>query len=198
MYVIFYNNKPIYLSDNASNCTNLKSFDFNNIDIFDLLNQLKKDHLKGFCLIDDNITALFQNVIKNFKVIEAAGGLVFNDVKELLFIFRNGKWDLPKGKVEKGESVSQTALREVTEECGVNNLKLDSFFDKTYHIYELNNRFIFKITHWFKMTSTQKITLVPQLEEGITKAVFLNNEAQKEALKNTYPNIKLLIENFKK
>jgi len=196
MYVIFYNNKPIYLSDSKSNCANLKSFDFKSVAIFDLLNQLKKDHFKGFCLIDDNIDALFQNLIKNFEVIEAAGGLVFNDAKELLFIFRNGVWDLPKGKVDKGESVSQAALREVTEECGVIDLKLESFFDKTYHIYEFNNRYIFKITHWFKMTTIKKITLVPQLEEGITKAVFLNNEAQKEAFKNTYPNIKLLVENL--
>ncbi len=198
MYVIFYNDKPIYLSDDESDCSKLKSSDFKSVDIFKMLDKLKNNELNGFCLTDKNTSKLYQNFIKHFKVIEAAGGLVFNKNKDLLFIYRNDIWDLPKGKIEKGESVSNTALREVEEECGVQYLKLGNFIDKTYHIYEYKNQFIFKITHWFKMICDNNQKLVPQLEEDITKVVFLDENMQKEALKNTYTNIKILVESFNK
>jgi hypothetical protein len=196
MYVIFYNNKPIYLSDNTPNCDNLKSFDFKDIDIFKILNQLKNDTLKGVCLIGDKPLVMFKKLIHKFKLIEAAGGLVYNDKKELLFIFRDGVWDLPKGKIEKSEKTAEAALREVEEECGIVDLQLGDFIDKTYHIYQFKNQPVFKITHWYKMTSNQCTELVPQLEEGITKAVFLDKNGQEKALQNTYPNIKMLIDTY--
>jgi len=198
MYVIFYNNKPIYLSDNEYNCGKLKSVDFKSVDIFKMLNQLKNDKLNGFCLTDKNTFKLYQNFTKHFKVIEAAGGLVFNEANDLLFIFRNGVWDLPKGKIEKGELTTLSALREVEEECNVQHLQLGNFVDKTYHIYEYKNKLIFKITHWFKMTCDGNQKLAPQLEEGITKVEFLDKKMQTEALKNTYTSIKILIDNFNK
>jgi len=196
MYVIFYNNKPIYLTDNKSNCTNFKLFNYNSYIVFELLIKIKNNLLDGFCFKDDNLDELYKKFIKNFKVIEAAGGLVFNEANDLLFIFRNGVWDLPKGKIEKDETIAQAAIREVEEECGITDLKLGDFIDKTYHIYEYKNKLIFKVTHWFKMSCAKEQELVPQLEEAITKVVFLNKKNQAEALNNTYPNIKLLVESI--
>jgi len=198
MYVIFYNNKPIYLTDSKSNCNNLKSFNYDSYIVFELLNKIKNNLLDGFCFKEDNSDELYKKFIKNFKVIEAAGGLVFNEANDLLFIFRNGVWDLPKGKVEIGESVEKAALREVKEECSVQHLKLGDFIDKTYHIYEYKSKLIFKITYWFKMTCSGSQKLVPQLEEDITKVVFLDKKMQTEALKNTYTSIKILVDNFNK
>ncbi|MBE9490133.1 MAG: NUDIX domain-containing protein, partial [Bacteroidetes bacterium] len=132
---------------------------------------------------------------KNFKVIEAAGGVVQNDEKAVLFIFRNKKWDLPKGKVEKDESIQETALREVEEECGVFDLKLGDFITKTYHIYEYKKQQILKISHWYKMKSSTK-SLKPQIEEDITEVVWKNDNQIQLALKNTYPNIKLLLKSL--
>jgi len=196
MYVIFYNNKPIYLTDNKSNCNHLKLFNYNSHIVFELLNKIKNNLLDGFCFKDNNPDELYKKFIKNFKVIEAAGGLVFNETHDLLFIFRNEVWDLPKGKIEKDETIAQAAIREVEEECGITDLQLGDFIDKTYHIYEHKNKFILKITHWFKMYCDNKQKLVPQLEEAITKVVVLNKKSQAEVLNNTYPNIKLLVESI--
>jgi len=197
MYVIFYNNKPIYLTDNQVNFKEDKYYDIDKKPLLELIKDIDNGKIDSAYFRHKDLNYLYKKFTANFKVIEAAGGLVYNDKKELLFIFRNDVWDLPKGKVEKGESVEKAALREVEEECGVSDLKLENFIDKTYHIYEYKSKLIFKITHWFKMASNQNTALVPQLEEGITKAVFLDKQAQKEALKNTYPNIKLLLENLK-
>ena len=113
---------------------------------------------------------------------------------EVLFIFRNKKWDLPKGGIEKGEEIEDTAIREVEEETAVKGLKIIRKLPKTYHIFKRNGRYKLKITHWFEMTSTFSGELIPQAEEGIEKVAWLNPEQIQEALKNSYENIKLLFE----
>ena len=123
---------------------------------------------------------------------KAGGGLVYNAKKEVLFIFRNGKWDLPKGGIDKGEAIEDTAIREVEEETGVGNLIVTEKLQKTYHIFKRNGRFKLKITHWFEMQSTFEGIPEGQAEEGIEKVAWLNPEQIKEALKNSYENIKLL------
>jgi len=198
MYVIFYNNVPIYLTRNLSDCQNVKTYDIDKTPVFELLAKIDASTLKSVCFLHKDGTYLYKAFVSQFKIIEAAGGVVYNEKNELLFIFRNDVWDLPKGKVEKDEKIDAAALREVAEECGVSNLKLRNFIDKTYHIYKFKNQFVFKITHWYKMTSNRCTELIPQLEEGITKAVFLDKVGQEKVLQNTYPNIKLLIKNFKK
>ncbi|RZJ75129.1 MAG: NUDIX domain-containing protein, partial [Flavobacterium sp.] len=122
-------------------------------------------------------------------VIKAAGGLVTNANGEYLFIFRNKKWDLPKGKVEKKEKIKIAAVREVEEECGVIIETRDQLLCKTYHMYELGNKVILKRTNWYKMTVKGLPTLVPQVEEGITEAVWVAPTLVSEKTKNTYPLI---------
>ena len=138
--------------------------------------------------------AIFKKLKEKIPVQKAGGGLVYNKNGEILFIFRNGKWDLPKGGKEKGEKMSLAALREVEEETGVNQLTVTKKLQKTYHIFKRNGKYKLKVTHWFEMQSGFEGIPVPQENEGIEKVAWLNPEEVKEALKNSYENIKLLFE----
>jgi ADP-ribose pyrophosphatase YjhB (NUDIX family) len=121
---------------------------------------------------------------------------VVNQKEELLFIERNEKWDLPKGRTEKNENIETTSLREVEEETGVQELELDSFLGKTYHIVRQKGRFQLKITHWYLMRTAYEGPLSPQLEEGITQAVWKTPEDARASLTNAYSNVKLLVQNY--
>ena len=122
-------------------------------------------------------------------MIEAAGGLVFNKEEQILMIFRNGKWDLPKGKLEIGESVEECAIREVEEECGIYGLDIIDKLLETYHTYSLKGEEILKRTYWYKMRTDFDGELVPQIEEGITKVSWVSKDQISEKLKNSYGNI---------
>ena len=135
-----------------------------------------------------------KKIKEKIPVCKAGGGLVYNQKGEVLFIFRNGKWDLPKGGTEKGEEIDETALREVEEETGVGKLSISRKLQKTYHIFKRNGKYKLKVTHWFEMKSGFEGIPVPQENEGIEKVAWLNPEEVKEALKNSYENIKLLFE----
>lgn len=128
-----------------------------------------------------------------YMILEAAGGIVINDKNCLLMIFRNGKWDLPKGKIEKGEESDTAAIREVYEECGVSGLNLKKQLNTTYHTYPYKEEKVLKKTFWFLMNTSDSNNLVPQLEEGITDARWLTRGQAKEALKNTYTSISDLL-----
>ena len=111
----------------------------------------------------------------------------------MLFIYRNSKWDLPKGKVEKGESVDEAALREVEEETGVKGLEITKPLEMTYHIFKRNGRYRIKITYWFEMKTNYDGKLVAEENEGITKVAWLDKVQTQKALHNSYANIKLLV-----
>ena len=132
------------------------------------------------------------------KKIFAAGGLVTNDKNELLMIFRRGKWDLPKGKLDEGESLEACALREVQEETGVKNLELKNRVGITYHEYfdKYSKTDVIKETHWFAMHTNNASKLIPQTDEDIEYIIWADKIALEECLKNTYPNIKEIIEKF--
>ncbi|WP_235969793.1 NUDIX hydrolase [Pedobacter planticolens] len=140
-------------------------------------------------LITKTPKELLKSIKKKLTLIKAAGGLVENAKGEFLFIFRNKKWDLPKGKVEKGEKVKDTAVREVEEECGVKIEKREERLCKTYHIYELGGKVILKRTSWYKMFVKGSPKLIPQKEEGITTASWVAPLGIKVKMKNTYPLI---------
>ncbi len=132
------------------------------------------------------------------KKIIAGGGLVFNDKKELLMIFRRGFWDLPKGKLDKGETIEACALREVEEETGVKNLKLGKLVGITHHAYfdEYSGRDVVKETHWFKMKVKGRQKLVPQTEEDITEIKWVKEKELDKFLENTYANIVEIVEKY--
>ena len=137
----------------------------------------------------------FEKFTTNFDLIVAAGGKVTNNEGKTLFIFRLGKWDLPKGKLEKKESVEQAAIREVEEECGISQLTILNHIKDTYHIYELNDKLVLKQSIWYEMKTTDTAKLVPQTEENITDARWMTTkEIENIVLKNTYPSIKEVLE----
>ena len=196
MYKVFVNDKPIIITSSSKNEKNLPTYSFSEINFKDVLLKLQDTSTLGIILIAANLELDWQLFIKNLKVIPAAGGLVLNDEKSVLFIYRNKVWDLPKGGIEKGESKEIAAIREVEEECGITNLSILKQLTTTYHIYDYKGLNL-KQTFWFLMHSNDTSALTPQLEEGITKVAFLNSKKIKSALLNTYTNIKLVYDAYK-
>lgn len=144
-------------------------------------------------IIGNNVNELFEKVKQQFAYIEAAGGLIKQD-QNYLFIFRLGKWDLPKGKLDQGETPDKAAVRECEEECGISGLKIEKELPSTYHIYPYKGRHALKTTYWYLMNSNDKKQLVPQTEENITKAEWLDLSAIKNTvIMNTYPSVLDLI-----
>ena len=132
--------------------------------------------------------------MNNIKKIIAAGGLVQNSEGKFLFIFRRGKWDLPKGKVDKHERVETAAIREVEEECGIKELEIIHPITITIHPYEQKGKKILKETHWFFMKTKWEGALVPQQEEDITEAVWAGEKEIENFLNNTYDTIREVVQ----
>ncbi|WP_456421139.1 NUDIX hydrolase [Lutibacter sp.] len=193
MYKVFVNDCPIILTDNKKISTGFEKIDFKSVTIIKIVEDFFQNKYKGIYLLCDNsLEECWEQFKLKFTIQEAAGGKVLNVNNDVLFIYRFDKWDLPKGKLEKGESIEQCAIREVEEECGVTNLKIEKELQTTYHIFKHKNKTILKITYWFLMNTNFNGKLKPQLEEAITQVVFKNKEETKKALLNTYANIKLL------
>ena len=188
-YKIYINDHTLFIADTApkqiSKMNQLAATDFDFVSFYKSLKKGQKEYL----LLSKNPKELFRTIRKKLTIIKAAGGLVENAKGGFLFIFRNKKWDLPKGKVEKNEKLKVTAVREVEEECGVKIERREERLCKTYHIYELNGKVILKRTNWYKMYVKGAPKLIPQVEEGITDAEWVTASEVKEKLKNTYPLI---------
>ncbi len=134
------------------------------------------------------------------KIIIAAGGLVTNEKNELLMIFRRGFWDLPKGKLDAGETIEHCAVREVEEETGVNDVKLAGLIGKTYHEYfdKWIGEDVMKETWWYEMAVKGNPALVPQTEEDIEQIVWAKEIDLKKYLADSYPNIVEIIGKWRK
>lgn len=128
-----------------------------------------------------------------YTIMEAAGGLVKNSKGKLLMIFRNGKWDLPKGKIEAGEAPDDAAVREVAEECGIRDLKIIRPASVSYHTYPYKDKKVLKRTYWYLMSTTDEGEPVPQLEEGISKAAWKGHKGMETALSKSYRSINWLL-----
>lgn len=131
-------------------------------------------------VISEDLPQLKEDFFTMYKIHKASGGVVYNEKNEVLAIYRMGYWDLPKGKMDKGETIEQTAIREVQEETGVEHLELGEFICDTYHTYKSKSgKRILKWSTWFKMTTTDT-ELTPQAEEDIEQAVWLDINTLKE------------------
>jgi len=197
MYKVFVNEKKLLLSKQPEELEKKLSYEsFTTLEIaLDLLENTSVKEINVFGENIDEIWAEFQNL---FRIIEAAGGLVSNDKGDMLFIKRLGKWDLPKGKMEKGESREESAVREIEEETGLSNVELLHFINTTYHIYiERNGEKILKCTHWFEMNFFGEDTSKPQIEEGITEVAWKNTtQIENEVFPSTFKNIELIVKEF--
>jgi 8-oxo-dGTP pyrophosphatase MutT (NUDIX family) len=141
-----------------------------------------------------NVDMLFKLFILRFKITKAAGGAVISKKDEVLMIFRHGRWDLPKGKKNKGEKNKETALREVMQETGLQKLEIKKKLSITYHFYRRNKRLIIKKTHWFTMKAKRKQEMIPALEEGIVKVKWIPFEKAKKKSNKTFRSITEVLE----
>jgi 8-oxo-dGTP pyrophosphatase MutT (NUDIX family) len=194
MYKVFVNDKPLFLTNQLLKETDFQLFLLDSIDIEKLIINMFTNKVNKCYLYHPDEKVILKKLKEKIPVQKAGGGLVYNTKGEVLFIFRNGKWDLPKGGKNKFEKLAKTAVREVQEETGVDDLNVTEKLIKTYHIFKRNGRFKLKITQWYKMTSTYSGILTAQAEEGIEQVAWLDAAQAKEALANSYENIKLLFE----
>lgn len=160
------------------------------IDIHTLVNMFKaSESLNRIYIPTEDVSWMYRRLCAEFKEVDAAGGLVANRRGDFLLISRNGLWDLPKGHREAGEDVATTALRQVQEETGVDQLELGSLICVTDHCYFRGGVWHLKHTYWYNMLYTNPVDLTPQREEDITKAAWVAKSSLPPFLKNTFPSI---------
>ena len=141
-------------------------------------------------IINDDVANYFTQLGSKYTIIQAGGGLVYNDRNDILMIFRRGKWDLPKGKLDIGETIEECALREVSEETGITGLTLGNKICETWHVYTEKGKDLVKHTTWFKMHSSDTKTLVPQIEEDISEVHWVDTKNLTPYISNTYQAIR--------
>jgi len=193
MLKIFVNDKPIILTTKVEKEKGFKNYFLKSVNLSKVIRELNRTSLKEARLIHKKEEKLLKKFLKKLPNVVAGGGKVLNDKGEVLFIYRNDKWDLPKGKTEKKENIETTAIREVEEETGVKGLEITKPLETTYHIFKRNGRYRIKITYWFEMKTSYNGKLIPEEKEGITKVAWLNEKEIPKVLSNSYANIRELI-----
>lgn len=148
----------------------------------------KNQSIKIICKNPQEEKVLWKDIKKYFLLERAAGGIVFKE-NSVLSIYRLKRWDFPKGHVEMGETDNQTAIREVMEETGIDELSICKDLGYTYYVFSRNNQFILKETHWYQMQTTSNKILVAQAEEGIEKATWIPINNINTVISNTYPSL---------
>jgi ADP-ribose pyrophosphatase YjhB (NUDIX family) len=198
MYIkIYFNNKPMFLCDEVDKTLEpyLHHDDAVYIDEFSthainaMLHEMEQPKVHAGIYYNPNLEALKKAFWKKFTVIKAAGGLVFNKENNLLLIFRRGHWDLPKGKLDPGETLAECAVREVQEETGLTNIELQDTLMTTYHTYHENGKFILKESYWYQMKVNSKQLLIPQLSEDIRQAIWADESKTTDCLKDAFSSV---------
>ena len=181
IYKIFINETPLFLTNTEGVLDAWKNDDKTLISnylgkkkflhpIIDLLEKSKKYNRVVVC--SNDLEKLWHDFQSIYKIIEAAGAVVRNEKNQVLMIFRRNSWDLPKGKIDDGESPEQAAVREIQEETGLNDVKLSELIGYTYHTYDMKGKRILKKTWWYAM-STPETSLTPQTSEDIEEAIWV-------------------------
>ncbi len=162
--------------------------------LFRLLADKKLRKLTTLTLVSPDKKILTAAIKSRYKIIEAAGGVVEKDGK-ILMMYRLGKWDLPKGKMDKGETFKETAVREVEEECRV-KVQLEKKICTTWHTYTQNGNRILKQTKWYAMSCLDDKRMAPQKEEGIEQLVWVGEAAALEMASTTYRSIQFVCHKY--
>lgn len=195
MYKVFVNESLLIFSDSQAQPNNSGTLMAKPEDTERIIRNL----LSGVFSTTDYLIPFSDTETENylstrFETVTAAGGIVLNKDGKILWIFRRGKWDLPKGKADAGETPEQTAIREVQEECGIKTLRIKDFLGNAYHIYPITKgkKAVFKTTHWFLM-ETDDSKFIPQQEEDITEIRFFAGD-EKTPLENTFRSLRAFLE----
>lgn len=191
---VFINDRPLFFTADIEVELANKLIEYESEEsVLKAIELLEKGFVQELFLFHADIQALKSKFLGLFHPVEAAGGVVKNKKGNILFIFRHGKWDLPKGKLEQNEDPETCALREVEEECGIGELKLTRSLCSTYHSYIQDKQRNLKHTYWYEMEYMGNDKPKPQLEEHITAAAWLNKGKLTKALSNTYNSIREVI-----
>jgi 8-oxo-dGTP pyrophosphatase MutT (NUDIX family) len=200
---IYFGEKPVYLCDTLT--TEIDDVrhhpdavfidELSTAAINSLLHEIEKKEFHAGIIFNENFNKLKKEFFKHFKFVKTGVCLVKNKADEVLLIFRRGKWDLPKGKLDDGETLTECALREVQEETGLRKIKLGEEISTTYHTYIEFGKHILKESHWFMMLSKGDETFKPQGEEDITEIRWVRKEDLKNYLDNTFPTIVSVLKN---
>lgn len=198
MYVkIYFSDKPLFLCDMLTD--EIRAYarhdDAVLIDeltppaVNSMIHEMRREKVHAGIFVNPDLNTLKKAFWKKFMLVQAAGGLVTNGEAQWLFMLRRGKWDLPKGKLDPGETLERCAVREVGEETGLKQVRLEGPLPVTYHTYDENGHHILKETHWYRMTASPEQAVRPQLEEEITELVWAGRDRIGAFVKNTYPSI---------
>jgi 8-oxo-dGTP pyrophosphatase MutT (NUDIX family) len=198
MYIkIYFGNKPLFLCDNVDET--LQPYvhhddavfidELNTHTVKSMIHEMELEKIHAGVFYHTDLPELTRAFYKKFTIIQAAGGLVTNEKKQFLMIFRRGKWDLPKGKLDKGEKLEACALREVEEETGLKGVELLSPLLITYHTYHEGTKFILKESHWYSMQVKGKQQLVPQTEEDIHDIQWVTPKEAVQLFPATFPSV---------
>jgi len=199
MYIkVFFNDKPLFLCDQID--AEIEPYvhhddavlidELNIHTVKTMIHEMQQPNVHAGIFVHSDLDELRKAFFKKFKIVPAGGGLVQNPKNEYLLIFRRGKWDLPKGKLDDGETIEECAVREVEEETGITDIRLHEPLLVTWHTYHHGTEFALKESHWYAMSIGREQQLVPQQEEDIVEArwVPLKNIA-KYLDNNTFPSV---------
>ena len=197
MVKIYVHNKPLFLVDSIT--SEVKEYvkrkdtlfidDLNSSSVKTMIQQLEQADFYAGVFLHPKLDELLEAFKSKFIVIQAAGGLVHIKRKDILLIFRKGKWDLPKGKLDDGEEMESCALREIKEETGVDNLQIEKPLQITYHTYHEGEKHILKESHWFLIKANNRSSLTPQTEEDIEKCEWASLEDLSTYTSNMHASI---------
>ena len=203
---IYFDNKPLFLCDAVDE--DLQPYIHHDDAIFideldshtvkSMIHEMQLAKIHAGVFYHSNLEELRKAFYKKFTIIQAAGGLVLNEKKEILMIFRRGKWDLPKGKLDKGEKLEDCAVREVEEETGLQKIKLLSPLLITYHTYHEGTKYILKESHWYNMKVSGNQKLVPQTEEDIDAIKWVTTKEAEKLFPDCFPSVIDVIKEFMK
>jgi 8-oxo-dGTP pyrophosphatase MutT (NUDIX family) len=193
MYKVFINDSSIHFTSKASLSEKKLSKDFLLSPLAAVEDIAQAKQAVAYVFESQNLEEDWQRFLKHFTLVEAAGGVVHNGEGNTLLIHRLSKWDLPKGKMESGETREESAVREVMEECNIPEPHIVKALPTTYHYYALRDVHIIKPTYWFLMEVAGVPRLTPQVEEGITAVVWGDRAKVMEAMEDTYASIQSLM-----
>ena len=194
---IYFNDKPLFLTDAIT--SDIEPYvhhddavfidEFSPNGIKSMIHEMRQDKVHAGIYLHNNVDELKKAFWKKFMLIKAAGGLVVNEANELLFIFRREKWDLPKGKLDEGETLEACAVREIQEETGLQVVKLKKHLVTTWHTYEESGHHILKESAWYLLSAPKKQVLTPQTIEQITQIEWAKPDNLQKYTSNTFPAI---------